>query len=295
MNKNMTALVSCFARAYHTKHDRQCIYRDDLAEKILTDKEYKEIAYNMISGINFFNPDFSGDNAEALRWIVNNNLAPTVVSRSAFCEKLVRNAIWIGCRQYLIFASGYDTSAYKPELKNMFVLEIDKEEMINDKKARIEKIGIDSTNVEYVACDFSKPNEIYSILNTSYDKSQMSFSSFLGISYYLTKEQFDNMIELISSITCQGSEIVFDYPTADSDIVSEQNSALANAADEAMMAKYTYDEIERILSKNGYLIYEHLNSNDIEKQYFEYYNKIHKHKLRSPKNVAFCLAVKKEH
>ncbi|MGN0522602.1 MAG: class I SAM-dependent methyltransferase [Eubacterium sp.] len=293
MKKNMTALVSCFARAYHTKHNNLCIYKDALAEKILTVNEYRSIAENMVQGIKFFNPDFKGDNAEALRWIVNNNLAPTVVGRSAFCERLLENAICLGCRQYLIFASGYDTSAYKYELRNMLVIEIDKEEIINDKKSRIERLGIDLPNIEYAVCDFSQPKWTDAILKTGYDENRMSFSSLMGISYYLTSEQFDNMIKSISSITCQGSEIVFDYPTADKDIASGQNRSLAYAAGEAMKAEYTYAEIERLMSKHGYLIYEHLDSGEIEKQYFEHYNMTHKYRLRAPQGVAYCLAVKK--
>lgn len=295
MNKNMTALISCFSRAYHTEHSTCCIYEDDLAGEILTADEYNAIAENMVGGIKFFNPDFSGSDRDALRYIVNNNLAPAVLGRSAFCEKLLKNAMWIGCRQYLIFASGYDTSAYKSYLNDMYILEIDRQEMLDDKMSRIAKTGLAPSNVEYAACDFSQHNWAEKILKTNYDKSEMSFCSLLGISYYLTKEQFGNMIEAISSLTCEGSEIVFDYPTASADDASRKNSLMACAAGEKMKAEYTYKEIERLMSEHGYLIYEHLNSAEIEKQYFEKYNAIHKHKLRAPRSTAFCLAVKKEH
>lgn len=36
MNKNMTALVSCFARCYHTKNSIVKIYNDELAGKLLS-------------------------------------------------------------------------------------------------------------------------------------------------------------------------------------------------------------------------------------------------------------------
>ena len=38
--KNMTALVCCFARAYHNKNSNIKIYEDNLAEKILSKEEY---------------------------------------------------------------------------------------------------------------------------------------------------------------------------------------------------------------------------------------------------------------
>ena len=34
--KNMTALVSCFARCYHYKNNKYRIFSDDIAEKILS-------------------------------------------------------------------------------------------------------------------------------------------------------------------------------------------------------------------------------------------------------------------
>lgn len=295
MNKNLTALVSCFARAYHSEQGKDCIYNDEVARKILTPAEYEAVSANMINGISFFNPNFNGTDAEALDWIVNNNLAPTVLARGAFCERLLKNAVILGCRQYLIFASGYDTSAYKNEYRNMLVLEIDREEMIADKKARIESLNLDFSNIQYLGCDFSNPHWSNKILDTDYDKSKMSFSSLLGISYYLTKQQFDDMIKEISQLTCSGSEIVFDYPTADADDKSEQNRNLAKAANEEMKARYTYGEIEKLMSKHGYLIYEHLDACQIEKQFFEPYNKVHKEKIHEPKGTSLCLAVKKEH
>ena len=39
MNKNMTALVSAFARLYHIKNSNIKIYNDMYAEKIITEDE----------------------------------------------------------------------------------------------------------------------------------------------------------------------------------------------------------------------------------------------------------------
>ena len=44
----------------------------------------------------------------------------------SFCEKSLFEAIKIGCREYLIFAAGYDTFAYRYHLKNLEIFEIDK-------------------------------------------------------------------------------------------------------------------------------------------------------------------------
>ena len=79
----------------------------NLAEKILSNEEYNSIATNMTNGIKFFNPNFVGTNKDALRWIVDNQLSPSVLGRCVFCEEALLNAIEIGCEEYLIFAHVY--------------------------------------------------------------------------------------------------------------------------------------------------------------------------------------------
>ena len=64
--------------------------------------------------------------------MVNNNLVPSVLAKSAFNEYYLLNKINLGSKQYLILASGYDTSAFKVN-KQLKVFELDKKEMIEDK------------------------------------------------------------------------------------------------------------------------------------------------------------------
>jgi O-methyltransferase involved in polyketide biosynthesis len=148
----MTALVSCFARAYHSKNYKYKIYNDYLAEKILSEDEYDNISDNMKKGINFFNPSFKGTDEEALRWIVDNQLSPSVLARSVFTEAKLKNEIRLGAKQYLIFASGYDSSGYK-NYKDLSVFEIDKSEMIKDKINRLNKANINHENINYISDD----------------------------------------------------------------------------------------------------------------------------------------------
>lgn len=291
---SLTALVSCFARCYHYKNYKYRIFSDNIAEKIISEEEYKSIANNMTNGINFFNPNFKGTKEEALRWIVDNQLSPSVLGRSIFCEKSLSTAYKIGCREYLIFASGYDTFAYRNNLPNLKIYEIDKKEMIEDKIKRLEDNKIDHSKVEYITCDFTNDNWINNVINSSYNQEKTSFCSLLGISYYLTKQEFSSMINHISNIISSGSTIVFDYPTYDDSKETKTNEQLAKKANEQMKSKYTYEEIERLLSQNNLLIYEHLDNDEMTNNYFENYNILNpSNKIIAPKGVNYCLAVKK--
>ena len=291
---NMTALVSCFVRDYHYQNNTYRIFSDNLAHQILGEEDYQAIASNLGKGIQFFNPKFTGSEDEALRWIVDYQLSPSVLGRSAFCEASLKIAYRLGCRQYLIFASGYDTFSYRNNLDNLKVFELDKEEMIQDKIRRLKMSKMDNTKANFISCDFRKKDWISSLRNSTYQENKLSFSSLLGISYYLKKEEFSKMLENISSMVCRGSSIVLDYPTYDSSKETGINEQLASSANEEMQSKYTYGEMEDILAEHGFLIYEHLNHKEITNTYFYSYNTLNpNHQIIAPVGVCYCLAVKR--
>lgn len=280
---NMTALVSCFVRAYHTENSNIKVYNDAFASKILTKEEYFNIALNMTSGIKFFNPNYEGD--EPLKWIVNNNIGPSVLARAAFNEKHLFNDIKLGLEQYVIIASGYDTIGYKVN-KKIKVFELDKKEIIEDKIKRTK--NFDNENISYISYDFNE-NLILDLLNSGYDKNKKTFCSLLGISYYLPKSTFSKTIKLLSDNMPKGSSIIFDYPNEYKETKTEELAKLAN---EEMKINYSYDEILKIAKLSNMQIYEHLESVQIDNTYFYDYNTLNTIKLKAPKGVSYCLLVK---
>ena len=67
------------------------------------------------------------------------------------------------------------------------------------------------------------------------------FCSMLGISYYLTKDQFYNMVNKISKLICKWSTIIFDYPIIEDSEKEEITRKLAKGANEEMKSKYSYE------------------------------------------------------
>ena len=289
MKNNMTALVSCFARYYHTVNSNIKIYNDTLAPAILTKSEIENISKNMMEGIKFFNPNYDGD--DSLKWVVNNILAPSVLARSIFNEKHLLNEIRLGLKQYLILGSGYDTSGYKISDK-VSVYELDKKEMIEDKVKRVKNANINTENINYISCDFNS-NWIENLLKSSFDKNKKTFCSLLGLSYYLDKEIFKQTISILSKNIPAGSVIVFDYPSNIETKKEIINQVLAKEAGEEMKSIYSYKDIEAIVQASNMLIYKHLNYQDINDTFFYDYNTLNpSNKILAPKGVAYCLLVK---
>ena len=96
-----------------------------------------------------------------------------------------------------------------------------------------------------------------------------TFFSWLGVTYYLSTEAINTMLAALSELCADGSSLVFDYPDENFFDASEkrvQNTIMmAKAGDEPMQSAFSYSEIEKLLEKHGFLIYELLTPDDIQR------------------------------
>lgn len=301
-NKSLTALVSAFSRAYHAEQNGIKIFDDVLARQLLTDEEYENIANNMSQAIAFFQPEFVGSLEQALRRIVDHQLSPSPLGRAAFAEQALALAATLGARQYLIFAAGYDTFAYRQPkwATTLQIFEIDHPATAADKRKRISSLHMDTpSNMHCISADFRVQNwQNHVLASPSFDPSLMSFSSLLGISYYLPKDVFKHFLSTIASLLPSGSSIVFDYPdehtfTSQAGERAQKQVMMAAQAGEPMQASYSYSELEQMLEEANLLIYQHLTPAEITRQLFQTYNDSQPaHKITAFDNVNYCLAVK---
>jgi len=90
MDKNqssLTALISSFGRSYHAQFDEPKIFHDNIARELMSDEEYNQISGYMIGGIDFFAPDKKDEfqsSHDALKWIVQTQIAPTPLARAKY-------------------------------------------------------------------------------------------------------------------------------------------------------------------------------------------------------------------
>lgn len=121
--------------------------------------------------------------------------------------------------------------------------------------------------------DFTKEYSNQSLLDQGF-KNKKTFVSFLGVSYYLTKEENTNLFIKLFENSPAGSSIVFDYADenlfelkGDSNRV-ENMVKMAALSGEPMKSCFSYDEIEKMLENAGLLIYEHLTPDMINNLFF---------------------------
>lgn len=84
----------------------------------------------MAGGIGFVAPDKAKtckDKEAALRIVVQNQIAPISLSRSRYTEDMLKLAVRLGVKQYIILGAGFDTFAFRNKelLDHIDVFELD--------------------------------------------------------------------------------------------------------------------------------------------------------------------------
>lgn len=276
---SITALMSAFGRAFHAENEKNPIFADTKAKELMTDEEYQSIGSYILGGIDFFAPEKKGTFAsdkETLRYLVNTQIAPTPLARASFCEDSLKTAMRTGTEQYVILGAGMDTFVFRePDFMRKYkVFEVDHPLTQADKKERIKMAALEvPDNLCYVPVDFSTDNLNEKLLMAGFDPSKKTFFSWLGVSYYLSLEQIEKMLDSVADLSAEGSSLVFDYADENlfrSDIKRVQNMiAMAAAGGEPMKTCFSYEQLEKLLEKHRFLIYELLTTEDIQENYFK--------------------------
>ena len=296
---SITALMSSFGRAFHAENEEHPVFADYLAKELMTAEEYAAVQSYLLGGAQFFEPEIDSaafQPKELLRQLINTHIAPSPLCRAAYTEQALKTAVLTGTKQYVILGAGLDTFAFRePEFLSKYrVFEVDHPLTQADKLERITRAGWTvPDNLTFVPVDFAKDNLAERLIAAGFDPTAKSFFSWLGVTYYLSAEAINAMLSALSSLCADGSTLVFDYPDEnffDAPEKRVQNTIMmAKAGGEPMQSAFSYSELERLLEKHGFLIYELLTPDDIQRDIIDKAGA----DLKAFEHVNYCLAVRK--
>ena len=297
---SITALMSSFGRAFHAESEEHPVFADHLAKELMTAEEDTAVQGYVLGGAQFFEPgiDPAAWEPNALvRKLVNTHIAPSLLCRAAYTEKALKTAVLTGTKQYVILGAGLDTFAFRePEFLSKYrVFEVDHPLTQADKRERIIRAGWTIPgDFTFVPVDFAKDSLTERLTAAGFDPSVKSFFSWLGVTYYLSAESIKKTLAELSSLCADGSTLVFDYPDEnffDAPEKRVQNTIMmAQAGGEPMQSAFSYGELEKLLQKHGFLIYELLTPDDIQRDIIGKAGA----DLKAFEHVNYCLAVRKD-
>ena len=297
---SITALMSSFGRAFHAENEDHPVFTDHLAKNLMTEEEYTAVQGYILSGAQFFEPEIDPAKQkpkELPRQLINTHIAPSPLCRAAYTEKALKTAVLTGTKQYVILGAGMDTFAFRETefLSKYRVFEVDHPLTQEDKLERITRAGWTiPNNLTFVPVDFTKDSLTERLIAAGFDPSVKSFFSWLGVTYYLSAEAIDTMLSALSSLCADGSTLVFDYPDENFFDAPErrvQNTIMmAKAGGEPMQSAFSYAELEKLLEKHRFLIYELLTPDDIQRDIIDNVGA----DMKAFEHVNYCLAVRKK-
>lgn len=276
----ISALVTAFSRAYHSAHDSPKIFNDPLAGLMFGEEERSFLEQALAGLIKIVNPDLAAtgpDQATALACVIQNQNGPITLSRSRYAEDCLERAIRRGVRQYVILGAGLDTFAFRRRdlLKRIQVFEVDRPEAQASKLERLTRLGNGfPPQLHFLPVDLARQSLMDVLWRSSYSPQQPGFFSWLGGTYYLTREVVFTTLRAIAQMAPPGGTVVFDY--MDQDAFSAERSAgrmrvmqaIASQAGEPMQAGFSPRDLPWQLEMLGLSLEEDLGPADIEQRYF---------------------------
>jgi methyltransferase (TIGR00027 family) len=120
--------------------------------------------------------------------------------------------------QFVILGAGFDTRAFRPKgvPKDIRVrsFEVDAPKTQTVKRETLERAGIDSTRVTFVAADFEKEDWLVRLVEAGFDPALQALFLWEGVIVYLDREAVETTLRKIAS-TARGSVVAFDYFTTE--------------------------------------------------------------------------------
>ncbi len=208
-----------------------------------------------------------------------------LISRTRFIDDLIKKSTSGEYEQYVILGAGYDCRAHRLELpSSLRIFEVDQSDVQARKRANLSKEMPNFQNITYVSIDFDNQSLTEKLMDAGYDQSKSTIFTLEGVSQYITKEALSSTIKEVAKLTKKTNSIFFvtyvnelfdknpdacfgkGYPYA------EKRAKLikyaAAKAGEPWISFYDANEIESILSQNGYLIEENATLTELNSRYF---------------------------
>ena len=208
-----------------------------------------------------------------------------LISRTRFIDDLIKKSVTSGAEQYVILGAGYDLRAHRLELpSSLRIFEVDQPEVQARKRSKLPKELPNSENVTYVTVDFTHQSLTKQLMDAGFDQSKSTVFTLEGVSQYITKEAVSSTIKEMATLTQKASSIFFisyvdellnknpeacfgkGYPKAAKRAKLIKN--LSAKAGEPWISFYGAEEMESVLSQNGYSIKENVTLEDLNSVYF---------------------------
>ncbi len=208
-----------------------------------------------------------------------------LICRTRFIDDQVQKSVAIGAEQYVILGAGYDMRAYRLALPSALkIYEVDQPKVQARKCSKLPKRLPNSENISHISIEFNHQSLSKRLLAAGFNQNNFTIFTIEGLSQYISKKAFISIINELAILTENTNTILvisyvdehlntkpescfgMGYPNAAKR--AELIKGLAAKAGEPWISFYSADEIEKILSHNGFTVYEDTTLESLNSIYF---------------------------
>ena len=236
-----TAVLAAAIRANHWYRNATPIFTDDYALRMLP-QFWKFAVTNRL--LNWVVVDVV---LRAFKPIHTENIL-----RVRYAEDRLLEAVSAGVSQYVILGAGFDTFSlrHNAPADRLRVFELDHPATQTEKRKRLRAInGSLPVNLKLVAIDFETERLDKALLDAGFNPQSPAVFSWLGTTYYLSKQAIRDTLGQITKVAAPGSRIVLDYKMP-RHFISKSDQALVDKLDrfvarlgEPMVSEFTPKEL----------------------------------------------------
>jgi methyltransferase (TIGR00027 family) len=198
-----------------------------------------------------------------------------IAARSRFAEDSLAAARERGTRQLVVLGAGLDTYAYRADLGDLRIFEVDHPATQAWKRKMLADAGIAMPDaLSFVPVDFERDALSGRLRDNGFDPTQRSFFTWLGVVSYLSRPALLATLGTIGSLP-GGAEVVFDYTNPPETVADPARRAALAAVNErvASLGEVVRSEFETRalhvdLAALGFVSIEDLGPAEIATRFF---------------------------
>ncbi|MGA0844768.1 MAG: class I SAM-dependent methyltransferase [Pseudomonadales bacterium] len=208
-----------------------------------------------------------------------------LIARTRFIDDLIEKTAGDGVEQYVILGAGYDMRGHRLQLPpSLKIFEVDQLEVQTRKRAKLSGDPTCREDVIYVPVDFSDQSLTEQLLAAGFEQDKSNVFTLEGVSQYITKDAVRSTLRELSSMT-QNAQSTFilsyvdrllnddpkacfgrGYPNAEKRAKMIRDSSAS--VGEPWISFYSADEIQNLLSEEGYSVTQDITVEDLNALYF---------------------------
>jgi methyltransferase (TIGR00027 family) len=149
-----------------------------------------------------------------------------LAARTRAFDRAVLHAIQRGNPQIVVLGAGYDGRALRFARDDVRWFEVDHPLTQADKRERLNRLGIDASEVRLVAADFESPDVAVALLDAGFTPDAPSLAICEGVVTYLTPDTVERLLAQVRTLMTAGSRLVLSHRADRASVVADRAGRL---------------------------------------------------------------------